>query len=360
MSPVLPIASLFASSLSGAAANLQAVVDDLQTSQDVPGVSAVVIYKNDVIFSGASGMADIAMDHKMAADTVLYVGSLSKIFTAILALNLVEAGELSLTDTLGGVAIDSDGSGAPVSVAHVLTHSSGIPREGNFDYWFTADFPDSTELSAYLSTAELRTPPGSDLHYSNVAYSSLGPVIEKASGQTYADALRMRVLQPLRMRRSGAPGPADNMANGYTYPGRLIPSEERPFAGVGELVGDRHSRMYHDARAMTPAFGIYSSAQDMGRLAKFLMGYGGNDVLSEHMRARMRERQASGWGLGLKVQRYKGHQVARHDGWFAAHKAHILLDIRDGIAVVVMTNGDNASPKEIAEALFDAALEEVQ
>ena len=75
------------------------------------------------------------------------------------------------------------------------------------------------------------------------------------------------------------------------------------------------------------------------------------------MRARMRDRQASGWGLGLKIQRYKGHAVARHDGWFAAHRSHLILDVRDGIAVIVMTNSDNANPTKIAEALFDAALE---
>ena len=71
----------------------------------------------------------------------------------------------------------------------------------------------------------------------------------------------------------------------------------------------------------------------------------------------MRQRQASGWGLGLKVQLYKGPSVARHDGWFPAHKPHLLLDVRDNIAVVVMTNGDNATPARIAEALFDVALE---
>jgi CubicO group peptidase (beta-lactamase class C family) len=107
---------------------------------------------------------------------------------------------------------------------------------------------------------------------------------------------------------------------------------------------------------MTPAFGIYASASDLGRFARFLLGYGGDDVLSKHMRARMRERQASGWGLGLKIQRYAGHTVARHDGWFAAHRSHLLLDARDDLAVIVLTNGDNASPQDIAEALFDAAL----
>jgi len=357
MNPVLPIITAYAALSAANTASLQSVVDGYRESQDVAGVSAVVIRGNDVIFAGASGLADIADGRDMTPDTVLYVGSLSKIFTAILTLNLVESDKLSLVDTIEGVGTDGPDAPPSISVSHILTHASGLPREGDFGYWFTADFPDAAGLSDYLSRAELRTEPGSDLHYSNVAYSALGPVIEEASGQTYSDALRTRILQPLRMRKSGAPGPVNGIANGYTPPGNVIPSEERPFAGVGEEVGDRHVRMYHDARAMTPAFGIYASASDMGRLARFLLGYGGNDVLSQEMRARMRQKQASGWGLGLKVQRYNGHSVARHDGWFAAHKSHIIVDVRDGIAVIVMTNSDNATPKAIAEALFDAALE---
>ena len=357
MNPVLPIITVFAALSAANTASLQSVVDTYRESQEVAGVSAVVIRGNDVMFAGASGLADIKAGRDMTPDTVLYVGSLSKVFTAILTLNLVEADKLSLVDTVEGIGADTPGTPASVSVSHILTHASGLPREGDFNYWFTADFPDARGLSDYLRRAELRAEPGSDLHYSNVAYSVLGPVIEAASGRAYSDALRIRVLQPLRMRSSGAPGPVDGIANGYSPPGRVIPSEERPFAGVGEKVGERHVRMYHDAKAMTPAFGIYSSASDMGRLARFLLGYGGNDVLSQEMRARMRQKQASGWGLGLKIQKYKGHSVARHDGWFAAHKSHIIIDVRDGIAVIVMTNSDNATPKDIAEALFDAALE---
>jgi len=356
MTPVLPAITVIAALAATSPASLQSVVDRYRESQEVAGVSAVVIRGNDVIFAGASGLADIAAGRDMTADTILYVGSLSKVFTAILTLNLVEADKLSLVDTVDGIATDAPVATPSISVSHILTHASGLPREGDFNYWFTADFPDAAGLRDYLRRAELRAEPGSDLHYSNVGYSSLGPVIEEASGQSYSDALRIRVLQPLRMRNSGAPGPVDGIANGYSPPGRVIPSEERPFAGVGEKVGDRYVRMYHDARAMTPAFGIYASANDMGRLARFLLGYGGDDVLSKEMRARMRQKQASGWGLGLKIQKYKGHSVARHDGWFAAHKSHIIIDVRDGIAVIVMANSDNASPKDIAEALFDAAL----
>ena len=67
----------------------------------------------------------------------------------------------------------------------------------------------------------------------------------------------------------------------------------------------------------------------------------------------MRTRQASGWGLGLKVQRYRGTTINRHDGWFAAHRSHILIDAENGVAVTVLTNADNADPGDIADALYN-------
>jgi D-alanyl-D-alanine carboxypeptidase len=94
----------------------------------------------------------------------------------------------------------------------------------------------------------------------------------------------------------------------------------------------------------------------MGRLASFLLGHTGDEVLSQAMRARMYERQASGRGLGLKITRLAGRTVARHDGWFAAHRSHLLLDVENDIGVVVMANSDNATPGKIADALLEAAL----
>jgi hypothetical protein len=94
-------------------------------------------------------------------------------------------------------------------------------------------------------------------------------------------------------------------------------------------------------------------------LANFLLGYGHDRVLSPAMRALMHEDQLSGRGFGLQVQRLAGRTVARHDGWFAAHRSHLLLDINNGTGVVVLANSDNASPGKIAEALLEAALSAV-
>jgi len=333
---------------------LQAVLHDMRVAQDIPGVSAVVIQRNEIVFAGASGVADIETRRPMTADTVLYIGSVSKVLTAVLALQLVETNKLALDDPVGGIAVDTAGHAPPVRVSHLLTHSAGLEREGNFTYWYTADFPDTRSLTSYLEAAQLRAIPGSDLHYSNVGYAALGLVIEQAVGQSYGEALRSRVLEPLNMSASGAPGPAASVAIGYTPSGRTLPNATRPFAGVAQRVGMRHVRMYHDARAMSPAFGAYASARDLGRLASFLLGYGGEDVLSQEMRERMHERQNSGWGLGLKLQRIGDRPVARHDGWFAAHRTHLLLDAEERIAVVVLANSDSASPKRIAEALLAA------
>lgn len=356
MIPSMTNALLVVALTLAAPAELQAVLDRIRDAQDVPGVSAVVIQQNEVVFAGASGVANLETAQPMTADTVMYMGSLTKILTAVLTLQLVESDRLKLEDPVTGIAIDSIGGNSTIRVTHLLTHSAGLEREGDFGYWFNADFPDANLLAKYLVSTELRSTPGTTLHYSNVGYAALGRVIEQASNQSYGDALRTRVLEPLKMFDSGVAGTGRNVATGYTPTGRIIPSSERPFAGVGRQVGDRHVRMYHNARAMSPAFGAYTSARDLGRLALFLLDQGGDAILSKAMRARMRERQASGWGLGLKIQRNKGRTLARHDGWFAAHRSHLLLDIDAGIAVVIQANSDSASTGKIADALYKAVL----
>ncbi len=331
----------------------QHLLDQFLAERDIPGISAVVMQRDSVLFSGGSGLADIEARRRMTADSVLYAGSLTKVMTAVLALRLVAAGSLSLDD----VAFEVTGADhASISVLHLLTHTSGLAREGEFGYWYSADFPDATALAAYLVNAELRSLPGAKTRYSNIGFAALGAVIEQSTGQTFGDALRARVLLPLGMRFSGAPGPAPDVSRGYTPAGRLLPNDERPFAGVGRRIGSRHLREYHDAKAMTPAFGAYTSASDLGRLIQLLLGYGPQDLLRDDLRRRMLTAQGSGRGIGLRISRLNDHAVARHDGWFAAHRSHLLLDLDAGIGAAVLANSDDAAPALLAEALVAATL----
>lgn len=334
----------------------EVILDEQRREQDVPGVSAVVIHDNEIVFAGGSGVADIASGRPATEDTVYYIGSVTKVLTAVLTLHLVDENDLGLDDRVAGIAVATPGGAPTVSVADLLTHSSGLEREGNFNYWFTADFPDGDSLSAYLARTRLRSTPGTELHYSNVGFAVLGQVIESATGLTYSAALQERVLGPLSMNATGARGPASGVAQGYTPVGQILPNASRPFAGVGERIGDRHVRMYHDANAMSPAFGAYSTAHDLGRLALFLLGNGNEQVLSLATRENMRQRQPTGRGLGIGLERNGDQLLATHGGWFAAHRSQLLIDPANGIAVVVLTNSDSAAPRRIADALYRAVL----
>lgn len=338
---------------------LQSLLDEIRIEQDVPGISVSVARGGEIIFASGSGVADIEKNIEMSADTQLYAGSLSKIFTAILALQLVEQGQLALDENVAGIAVGSTKRGEGIRLSHLLTHASGLEREGDFGYWFSGEFPAAAALADYLRDAELRESPGTSIHYSNLGYAHLGAIIARATESSYFDALQFRLLAPLGMTSSGAPGPTDDIAIGYTPPNRIIPSEARPFAGVGRRIGTRHVREYHNAKAMTPAFGIFTSAKDLSLLAQFILGHEANNVLSRQMRAQMLQRQPSGWGLGIKLGRLNGRPIAQHSGWFAAHRSHLMLDIESGISVAVMANSDNAAANEVAEAMLKKTLEQI-
>ena len=328
----------------------RAVVEHV-TSRDLPGASAAIVIGDDIVYAGAAGRADLDSGRPLTADTPLYAGSLSKVFTAVLVLNRVEAGELALGQQpdFGSIADDA-------TVLDLLTHSSGLSREGDFGYWFTGEFPDDAALIDYLRRAQQRYRPGSRLAYSNIGYATLGLMLASGNEETFESLLRERVLDPLGMQQSGAPGPTPGIARGYTPSDRLVPNDARPFAGVGDAVGSRRLREYHDAAAMTPAFGIYTSARDLGRLARFLLGHGGETVLSVDMRRRMLTRQPSGWGLGLGIETRDGRRIARHSGWFAAHRSYLLIDADAGVAVAVLTNSDDGRPAALANRLYELVL----
>ena len=331
--------------------DLQPLLDRISTEQDVPGVSAVVTRRDEVVFAGGSGVADIESGERMTADTVLYSGSLSKIFTAVLSLKLVNDGVIALEEPVQGIAGDSE-----ILVSNLLTHSSGLVREGDFGYWFSADFPDDRALRSFLQRTVLQTLPGEQVRYSNIGFATMGLHIADSTGESFHDALKAHVLEPLGMSASGSPGPANRIAAGYTPKNRIIPSEERPFAGVGRPVGDRHRRDYHDARAMTPAFGIYTTANDMSRLARYLLGYG-DELMSDELRRSLLFRQNGNRTYGLGAGRFRDRPTARHSGWFAAHKSHVVIDLEAEIAVVVLANSDNADPGSAARILLGAVLD---
>ncbi len=327
---------------------------DNETTEAGPGVAAVVIADGNVAFSGARGLADIEARRPLSVDTPMYAGSLSKVFTAMIILKLVDEGRLSLEENPDFGQPDT--MRAPFDIRMLLSHASGLPREGNFGYWFSGHFPDEATLRQYVVEQLPEVRPSSKSSYSNIGFAVLGLTAAEATGRSYPSLLADFFAEPLGLTKTGGPGPTPAVARGYSPANRLIPSARRPFAGVGAKVGERHLREYHDASAMTPAFGIFTSARDLGRVARFLLDETESDVLPLAMRERMREGQESGWGLGLDIGTLEGNEVATHSGWFAAHRSYLLLDAGNDVGIVVIANSDDAVPARVAGTLYRLAL----
>ena len=169
--------------------------------------SALVAENGAPIFKKGFGMANMEWDIPNAPDTKHRLGSVTKQFTAVLILQLVEQGKLDLHAPITKYLPNyPETAGDKITIHHLLTHTSGIPSYTDFpnffnetsrDYYSPADF---VKLFCYLP---LEFMPGEKFAYCNSGYFLLGYIIEKVTGKTYATCLRENIFSPLQMTNTG-------------------------------------------------------------------------------------------------------------------------------------------------------------
>jgi CubicO group peptidase (beta-lactamase class C family) len=130
------------------------------------------------------------------ADTLFQTGSVGKQFTAVAVMLMVEDGKLRLDESVGTYLPAAPKSWAPITVRHLLTHTSGLPASQSYD--LQRNYTDE-ELLAGFYKAKLDFSPGARWSYSNVGYELLGILVRKVGGESYGDILAERVFTPLHM-----------------------------------------------------------------------------------------------------------------------------------------------------------------
>lgn len=339
---------------------------------ELPGAVAAIVRPGDTWF-GAAGFADLRAGTPMREDARFYVGSVSKPLTATAVLLAADAGALSVDDPFVRHAPGWTLAGRDdVRVWQVLTHTTGLPREGGMAYWFTGEFPDRDALRAQLTSAEPFAAPGERWRYSNAGFASVGVALEGALGKPYEAAMR-ETFERLGMARSLVPradegASLEGLVRAYTGREGSTERGERPFAGHGAEVGEgphagRRERIYHGPAAMAPAFGVVSTALDLARWLRAVLGF--DDTLPTGVREAMLTARVplpedsdppGHWTLALRRVDAQPPYY-RHGGWFAAYRSHVSLvtDAEVPFGVVVLTNADDADPEAIGAALREAA-----
>jgi len=192
--------------------------------KDGPGASILVAKKGAIVYQSSIGKANLELDVPMEAHHVYRIGSITKQFTAVSILMLLEQGKLDLQDDLTKYIPDYPTKEHTITIEHLLTHTSGIKSMTGMPDFFKDSRHDMTtiEMMNYFKNEPMDFAPGEEFRYNNSGYYLLGVIIEKISGMTYAEFIQQNIFEPLGMTASyygGAEPLIPNRAAGYQKQG---------------------------------------------------------------------------------------------------------------------------------------------
>jgi CubicO group peptidase (beta-lactamase class C family) len=302
-----------------------------------PGVAVAVIHQGEVIHSVGYGMANLEWSQRIHPDTVFGIGSMTKPFTATAILLLERDGLLDINEPLTTYLPGYDTHGVTITLAHLLTHTSGIPnfvtRPGFWERIAPLDH-DPTQLRALFETLPLDFTPGERYSYSNSGYCLLGMVIERVSGMLYREFTHDRIFAPLGMT-----------ATDYLDDERVIPHLAARYVVQGSAATHPHSVNH----TMTYSAGaLHSTVEDLAlwdaalREARLL-----DRATLERMERplTLNSGQSAGYGLGWGISTFRGRRVVHHAGGVPGYSSFLGRFVDDGLTIIILSNW----------GLFDAA-----
>lgn len=319
-------------------------LDDLFADYEgnsIPGASVLVIQNGESVFHESYGMAVIDPSTKVRHETNFRLASVTKQFTAMSIMILVDRGDLEFETKLTEIFQPFPRYGDEITIRHLLQHNSGLQ-----DY--ESLIPDSMErqvhdadvLTFLKSTDSTYFEPGSDYRYSNSGYAMLALIIEEISGFTFSNFLEANIFQPLGMDGSIAfvdgANSVDNRAFGYTVDEIGVSFSDQ--SQTSAVLGDG---------------GIYSSTRD---LLKWDQALYGEDLVPAELLNLAYTPGLSDYGFGVRIDSFQNHRRISHTGSTRGFRNVIQRFPDDNLTVIVLTNRNGPAVAPLAEQLAEHFL----
>ena len=321
-------------------------LDETRERHGTPGASVAVLTPEGVS-TAASGMLNIATGVEATTDSLFQIGSITKVWTATLVLQLVDEELLDLDAPIRAYLPDfrvaDEATSEAVTTRHLLTHTSGIDG----DHFADTGRGDDVLERYVASCASLRSvlPLGATMSYCNTGFGILGRIVEVLRGSTWDTALRAQLVEPLGLAHT-ATLPEDVLrfraAIGHIHPpGRDLqpapawglPRSSGPAGAICATAADvvGFARLHLEG-GKTPGGEQVVSADSVRAMQTPYVAVpsGGRGPFSEH------------WGLGWAIYDWNGRTVVGHDGGTIGQYAFLRAVPDAGVAVALLTNGGNA------------------
>lgn len=310
----------------------------------------VLVAEGDrVVLGEGYGIADRDHGIAMTQTAAFCIASMGKMFTAVAVAQLVERHEVAFTDTLGRFVTGFPAEiGTTVTVHQLLTHTSGM---GDALERGTTEPPTSLAgLLAQIEREPLQFAPGSRFAYSNSGFIVLGAIIEKVTGQTYADVIADRIAAPAGMTTTAVatyrPTDVPGMAHGYfcvDASGAPIPPGPVPAQGAPSDLRDNSA----EPQVGNPSGGAYSTAADMLAFARALTGHRllGQPMTDTVLAGKVAAQRPGGppddrYAYGFDDQQVGGVRIVGHNGGTPGYEGQLDIYPDRGVTVVMLTNQD--------------------
>jgi CubicO group peptidase (beta-lactamase class C family)/D-alanyl-D-alanine dipeptidase len=335
-----------------AVARLDSFVAREVADKRLPGLSIALVDDQRVVWVRGFGEAKAGSVHR--------VGSVSKLFTDIGVMQLVERGELDLDAPVSRYLPDFRPAGAqagggttPITLRHLMSHRAGLVREPPAGHYFDSTGTTLAATVASLNGTPLVYPVGARTKYSNAAIAAVGYVLERTRGEPFAAYLRRAVLQPMGLRESAfVPEPA---LAARLAPARMWSYEGKEWAAPTFELG------------MAPAGSMYTTVEDLGRFLGVLFAGGrgpsGPVLRPETLRQMWTPQFAApgartGFGIGFALSELQGRRRVSHGGAIYGFSTELaaLPDEKLGVVVVATLDGANAVAERIAEGALQLML----
>ncbi|HZD58346.1 MAG TPA: serine hydrolase domain-containing protein [Anaerolineales bacterium] len=315
-------------------------IDEYVTAQmrsaRIPGLALAIVKGDQIVYLKGYGRADQS-GRPVTPQTPFLIGSITKPFTALAVMQLVEAGKVELDAPVQRYipwfrTADPKAS-AQITVRMLIDQTSGLPQGPTMVTWTWPDEADAIERHVrLLANTKLVFPPGQGFTYSNGNYVTLGMIVQAVSGQSYEDYIRQHIFTPLDMQHSYVSQEAamqDGMARGYRW-----------------WLGFPIPVTLPDNRANLPAGFAISSAEDMAHFLIAQMNggrYRNSSVLSPEEIALMQAEPPPGtYSLGWESVRIDGRRLINFDGATGNYQASLFIDPEAQVGVFVAANAMSA------------------
>jgi D-alanyl-D-alanine carboxypeptidase len=270
---------------------------------DAPGIAVLVVQNGTVKLRKGYGLADMELGVPVDPANVFPICSITKQFTTVAILQLVEAGKLKLTDELSKYVPEYPTGEAKITLAQLLSHMSGIPSIEEQPEWRKAWREDLTpsQLLDFTCNKPLVFAPGTNWKYSNTGYILLGRVIEKVSGQSYPDYIRTHLFMPAAMTHSY-----------YPEGNRLVPLRARGYSRAGKTWVNAP---YFSITQAYSAGALLATVDDLLAWEQALQaGQLANASLLEsaYSEGHLPDGRGTHYGFGWEINKIGRHEVIEH------------------------------------------------